>query len=74
VTAFSNGTEWDIWEGHWCSRCKVDEAWRKHETGSGCVLIMNAMTGDTPVEWTAPDPERPHNYECQNFKPIKEPE
>lgn len=75
MSAFSNGTEWDIWEARWCANCKVDEAWRRDESKPGCDLIMDAMVFDaTPAEWTAPDPAWPHTYECSKFKPIKEPE
>lgn len=75
MSAFSNGTEWDIWESNWCANCKVDEVWRRDESKPGCDLIMDAMVFEaTPAEWVAPDPDHPHNYECAKFQPIKEPE
>jgi len=74
MSAFSNGTEWDIWEASHCDVCQVDAPWRRNESEQGCPLILDAMTGGTPVEWVAPDPAWPHHYECSKFEPIKEPQ
>lgn len=72
MSAFSNGTEWDIWEESHCSACKVDAPFREEKSPTGCDLILAAMCGEKPPEWTSPDPKWPHNYECSKFEPIKE--
>ena len=50
--AFSNGSEFDIWQDAWCRRCVKDEAARRDDYEHGCEIIAVALTsnGDIP-EW-----------------------
>lgn len=48
---FSNGTAGDIWMGNWCDRCLVDAPYRNGLNGTGCPLILVALTQKTPAEW-----------------------
>jgi hypothetical protein len=51
--AFSNGTEFDIWQNSWCRNCTKDAAARRGDFENGCVIIATAMfsEGDIP-EWS----------------------
>jgi hypothetical protein len=60
---FSNGTEGYGWMENWCfAPCQQPEevAWQRYEegkrktppkSGTGCPLILCALTGKTPIEW-----------------------
>lgn len=48
---FSNGTEGECWQAHWCDRCLRDAPFRNGITSTGCPLLLVALSGRTPVEW-----------------------
>jgi hypothetical protein len=54
--AFSNGTEFEIWQESWCSRCTKDEPARRGDFENGCELIALGMIGEEIPEWTE-DPD-----------------
>jgi hypothetical protein len=47
-SAFSNGTEYEIWAGRWCYECVNDNA----ETETYCPILSVALLGSWPTEWT----------------------
>lgn len=49
--AFSNGTDWEIWQYNNCETCHHDAAYQAGETNQGCPLIVVALLGKTPREW-----------------------
>lgn len=61
--AFSNGTEWHMWEARWCGRCLRD-------VDENCPLVMIAFMERTPKEWVRqPDDRYPQDaYRCTEFK------
>lgn len=63
---FSNSTEGDAWMGAYCERCKNDSPAMVNR-GEGCPLILVALVGRTPAEWTPGDPCR-SNYRCSEFR------
>ena len=69
-SAFSNGTEWEIWSYNWCHRCMVDAPFRNGIAKTGCPLILIAMLGRTPLQWLRPDDmvAYPRDYHCIEFR------
>lgn len=67
---FSNGTSGEIWMADWCYRCKVDGPFQRDETMEGCPLLLVALIGKTPAEWT--EQEEPQDYHCSEFVPDDE--
>jgi hypothetical protein len=66
---FSNSSMWEIWAGRWCYEC-VNGSDELVDQGRGCPLIMAALMGKTPREWTAAT-ERDHvygDYQCSEFE------
>lgn len=60
--AFSNGFEWDCWSAAWCNECVHED---------DCPLILVAMLGKTPVEWTEDEPlGLETRYVCQEFEQL----
>lgn len=61
--AFSNGTEGECWMERNCYRCVNDDP------NKGCELLLVALMGRTPAEWT---PDRPSSiseqYRCMYFR------
>lgn len=47
---FSNSTEWEIWNYHWCRTCKND-------VNEDCPIILNLFLGekDEHIVRTGPD-------------------
>ncbi len=80
---FSNSDEGLGWMANWCDRCIRDKSARTGEGGSGCPLVLVALTGRTPVEWldqtrTGPDGavvpySRSDQYHCIMFRPEDDP-
>jgi hypothetical protein len=69
MSAFSNGTEWEMWSANWCDRCEVDEPAREREEfDKGCPLILQIMTGETPAEFFAQPAGSGDRYHCINFR------
>ncbi len=64
---FANGTEYELWSGHWCSRCARD-AFAEH--GAGCPLLTIALLDQrTPAEWFDHEPgDRAERYRCIEFR------
>lgn len=52
-SAFSNGTDWEIWSYNNCETCAHDAETRTGDAplGAGCPLILVAYMGRTPREW-----------------------
>jgi hypothetical protein len=71
---FSNHTMWEIWADRWCYECANDSE-ELVDQGKGCPLIMAALMGKTPREWTAATEEDDMlgNYECSEFRRRPEP-
>ena len=55
--AFSNGSEFDIWQDSWCRRCKKDEEFRVTEA-HGCEIIAAAMFNDGEIPEWSEDPDK----------------
>lgn len=66
---FSNGTSGEMWMSNWCYRCKVDAPFNRGETDQGCPLLLVAMVGRTPKEWTETGLQ---DYHCSEFRPDDE--
>lgn len=66
---FSNSTEGEAWLSNNCERCLNDKPAREGRYEDGCVLILVALEGRTPVEWT---PDKPmslgEQYRCMYFR------
>lgn len=59
---FSNSVEYEAWYQHWCASCAVDDL---HEGGEGCPLLLVALAGKTPADWSEHAPQR---YNCGRFR------
>ena len=66
MTAFANGTEFEIWSSKWCEHCAHDHAAHVDEFG-GCDLVLQSLIGEHPVEWVPPHDSTPTKYVCQRF-------
>ena len=44
----SNGTEGEIFMGHWCDRCQKDQF---EAGGDSCAILLNTLCGKQPDEW-----------------------
>jgi hypothetical protein len=64
-TPFSNSTQWELWADRHCFGCKVD-------TDESCPLVLVALSGKTPAEWTAPTEQQrlQSDYDCAEFIPA----
>lgn len=62
--AFSNNDMWDYWAESWCYRCRKDHMDRPG-TGPECPLILIALEGRIPREWTEGDTQ---DYVCSEFE------
>lgn len=49
--AFSNGSEFDIWQANWCDRCWHDREARKGNFESGCELIALGLAHQSVPQW-----------------------
>jgi hypothetical protein len=67
MTAFSNGTEHEIWAANWCDRCQRDALFR-NDIGPGCPIIAVALLGDTPPEWIEQAPGSLDRDHCIVFR------
>lgn len=71
--AFSNGSEFQIWEDSHCSACEVDRAFRERgfDGDDGCEVLARGLMGGEVPEWTA-DPDKLDwpNVVCANFVPV----
>ena len=63
---FSNGTMGYGWMGRWCYQCKVDGPFQRDEADEGCPIILVALMGKTPKEWTD---QGLQDYHCSEFVP-----
>jgi hypothetical protein len=67
--AFSNGTEFEAWQGTHCERCLNDLPYRQGNPGDGCVLLLVALDGRTPAEWAEDKPGYlGQQYRCTYFR------
>lgn len=48
----------------WCYRCTIDGPYQRDESPEGCPLILIALTGRTPAEWTETGTQ---DYTCTEF-------
>lgn len=70
-SAFSNGTEWEIWSANWCERCAHDKPARRGKPENGCPLILAVMLGKTPIEFLATSGV--DRWACIEFRDEHEP-
>jgi hypothetical protein len=71
-TAFSNHTEFELWEVNWCDRCLRDKAYRERDQGYGCPILANVVIDNSiPPEWIEqPFESYPFDaYHCIEFRP-----
>lgn len=70
MTAFSNHTEFEMWEVNWCDRCLRDAPFRRMDKGFGCPILARALLGEQPAEWLQqPDDHYPSDaYHCIEFR------
>ena len=54
--AFSNGSEFAIWQDTWCNECARDEAARRGNYENGCEILAAAV-GDSEIPEWSDDPE-----------------
>jgi len=69
--AFSNGSEYEMWEPAWCGRCLHDAPFRRMGKGIGCQILAAAVFEECiPAEWLEQPPESyPRDaYHCIEFK------
>jgi hypothetical protein len=61
MTAFSNGSEWEIWSHNWCNQCKKDD-W----PDKSCSILEGVMIDNIiPVEFTVLSLG---DYACKEFE------
>lgn len=66
---FSNSTDGGAWTENWCDRCLHDKEFRDTGNGSGCPLLLAALTGKTPIEWMLNDRlSLGDTYHCIEFR------
>jgi hypothetical protein len=58
----ANGTEGEDFENRWCMRCANDDP----ETGDSCPILMAALSGEQPKEWTWQN----RTGHCSAFRPF----
>lgn len=63
--AFSNSTEWEIWSARNCEECAHDGMGIGADQPQ-CPLILVALCGRTPAEWTDKAPPL-GAYTCAHF-------
>lgn len=63
--AISNNDMWEVWSARWCERCTQDPIDVDEQAANGCPLILVALNGRTPKEWT---PAKPWGYTCSEFE------
>ena len=74
--AFSNGSEFEIWQDTHCAVCEHDRAFRErgYDGNDGCEVLARGMMNDEVPEWTQ-DPDLLArrvwpNVVCANFTPT----
>lgn len=74
--AFSNSTDYEMWQVNWCGRCRVDAPFRAGKSDTGCEVLLTALCGITPAEWLPqPDDRYPYDaYHCINFRGPEDPD
>lgn len=65
---FSNSTEHEIWSARWCDRCANDTP-AMVDRGEGCPLVLIALLGKTPAEWTR---KGLSSYRCAEFVDVRD--
>jgi hypothetical protein len=56
----SNGTEGEMFDAAFCSRCERDRAYREggmRDAELGCPILAAALRGEQPVEWVWDGPD-----------------
>jgi hypothetical protein len=48
--AFSNSTEYEMWEVNWCGRCLRDAPFRRMNKGYGCPIHDRVRRGEPSEE------------------------
>ena len=59
--------EVDEMDRAWCSRCQRDASYRKTGKGSGCGILLNALTGHSFDYWVYDE----NGGRCAEFEAIK---
>lgn len=62
--AISNNDMWEVWSARWCQKCRKDPIDVNEQAERGCPLILVALNGRAPREWT---PTEPWGYTCSEF-------
>lgn len=65
---FSNGTEGEQWMARNCHRCANDTP-DMVDRGEGCPLVLIALLGKTPAEWTRTGLS---SYRCAEFIDVRQ--
>lgn len=75
--AFSNGSEFEIWEERNCAVCQHDAAFRARgfDGNDGCELLATAMMSDEEIPEWSEDPEATGwpRVICSKFSPVETP-
>lgn len=68
MTAFSNGTEFEIWATEWCYRCTKDDLGRG-ELGTYCPILSDVMAlNEVPEQWSLGTDDLRDRYHCSEFE------
>lgn len=68
MTAFSNGTEFDVWIPNWCGRCIKDHLGLAPEE-TYCPILSNVMAdNEVPAQWTPGTDDYRDRYHCTEFE------
>ncbi len=59
--------EVDEMDRAWCSKCQRDASYRKSGKGSGCHILLNALTKHSFDYWVYDE----DGYRCSEFQSIK---
>jgi hypothetical protein len=67
-SAFSNGTEFEVWQANWCNRCTKDDVGYAPE-GVFCPILGSAIcTNEVPPEWFPGSDDYRDRYHCIGFE------
>jgi hypothetical protein len=67
MTAFSNGSEYEVWASHWCRKCARDEMGTAPE-GTYCPILGVALLDNkVPPQWSPGDNDLHDRYHCSEF-------
>ncbi len=74
MSAFSNGTEWEVWSYNWCHQCSRDEMGGAPE-GTYCDVIAASLVSDSvPPQWIPGTDDFGDRYHCTEFEALEGPD